>query len=53
VMPVLLTTSLMMSSLITRGSPTHSAENTYQVLDAKEDIRDCQRAFVSRKMTAT
>jgi hypothetical protein len=52
VMPVLFTTSLMMSSLITVGSRGGFAEH-HQVLDAKGHIRDCQRPAVSRKMTAT
>src|SRR5436853_2429805 len=40
VIPVLLTTSLMMSSLITSGSRLKSAE--HQVVDAKGDKGDCQ-----------
>src|SRR5581483_11742374 len=42
VMPVLLTTSLMMSSLITGCSPLRS-EYEHQVLDAMGDKVDCQR----------
>src|SRR5919109_2369128 len=41
VIPVLLTTSLMMSSLITGGSQAEES-TVQQVLDAKEDKRDCQ-----------
>jgi hypothetical protein len=45
VIPVLLTTSLMMSSLITGGSPqAMESVQLHQVIDAKGDMRDCQRA---------
>src|SRR5205814_403371 len=42
VIPVLLTTSLMISSLITGGSQSGGVTTVQQVLDAKEDKRDCQ-----------
>src|SRR6478736_969278 len=49
VMPVLLTTSLMMSSLIT-GAPPQQHSSVHQVLDAKGHKGDCQRHASSRKM---
>src|ERR1035438_9918872 len=52
VIPVLLTTSLMISSLITGGSPGGESLQIHQVLDAKGDMGDCQRQLVSRKMAA-
>src|SRR6266699_5470089 len=42
VIPVLFTTSLMMSSFITGGSQAEESLQSNQVLDAKEDKRDCQ-----------
>src|SRR5881275_1938704 len=42
VIPVLFTTSLMMSSLITGGSQAEESLQSNQVLDAKEDKTDCQ-----------
>src|SRR6201987_1518180 len=42
VIPVLFTTSLMISSLITGGSQAEESLHFNQVLDAKEDKRDCQ-----------
>src|SRR5947208_5184152 len=42
VIPVLFTTSLMMSSLITGGSQAEESLQFNQVLDAKEDTADCQ-----------
>src|SRR5438309_5832122 len=42
VIPVLFTTSLIMSSLITGGSQAEESLQSNQVLDAKEDKRDCQ-----------
>src|SRR5207237_6683788 len=42
VIPVLLTTSLIMSSLITGGSQAEESLQSNQVLDAKEDKTDCQ-----------
>src|SRR5207237_1489830 len=42
VIPVLFTTSLMMSSLITGGSQAEESLRSNQVLDAKEDKTDCQ-----------
>src|SRR6202140_3159197 len=51
VMPVLATTSLMMSSLITRR--LRSVEDFVpQVIDAKGDREDCQWGLLSHKMTA-
>src|SRR5690349_16162106 len=43
VIPVLFTTSLMISSLITGGSQAEESLQSNQVLDAKEDKADCQR----------
>src|SRR5438477_10110450 len=51
VIPVLLTTSLMMSSLITAAALQGRSENHYQVIDAKGDNDDCQRRILSLKMT--
>src|SRR5579863_8171867 len=47
VMPVLATTSLIMSSLITNGSPGQR-QLIPQVIDAMGDKRDCQREHLSR-----
>jgi hypothetical protein len=48
-MPVLATTSLMMSSLITRGSRIRG-QDVPQVIDARGDNRDCQREHPLRKL---
>src|SRR5579864_7073242 len=47
VIPVLFTTSLMISSLITDGLPAAESVRLHQVLDAKGDISDCQREVIS------
>ena len=47
VIPVLLTTSLMMSNLITGGVPqAMESVRLHQVIDAKGDIGDCQREVI-------
>src|ERR1700733_2468059 len=46
VIPVLLTTSLIMSSLIT-GQPPATDKTLYQVVDAKGDMEECQRDVIS------
>ncbi len=51
VIPVRLTTSLMMSSLIT-DIPRLPKISASQVIDAKGDRADCQPGLLSRKMTA-
>src|SRR5208337_1731391 len=53
VIPVLLTTSLMMSSLITGASPVDERFRVHQVIDAKGDKGDCQREGLSLKMQAS
>src|SRR5579863_1758669 len=50
VIPVLLTTSLMRSSLITDGSLADGISMMHQVVDAKGDNGDCQRE-VTRRVT--
>src|SRR5271166_4720963 len=52
VMPVLATTSLMISSLITRGSRIRGLD-VPQVIDARGDKGDCQREHLSRKLAST
>src|SRR6476660_6895555 len=52
VIPVLFTTSLMISSLITGCSRAAESRTTHQVIDAKGHNRDCQREPLSRKMSA-
>src|SRR5579863_4683208 len=49
VMPVRATTSLMMSSLITRGSRIRG-QDVPQVIDAMGDNGDCQREHLPRKL---
>src|ERR1700728_1564591 len=52
VMPVLATTSLMMSSLITSGSVGRPRMGI-QLIDAMGDKQDCQREHLSRKLACT
>src|SRR5690242_8389426 len=47
--PIFSQTSLMISSLITGGSPKRNL-TSHQVIDAKEDKRDCQREPLSLNM---
>ena len=53
VIPVLPTTSLMMSSLITERSRALGVKVLPQVIDAKEDNGDCQPEHLSRKLAGT
>src|SRR5437870_566455 len=52
VIPVLVTTSLIISSLITGGSQWVESVQLHQVLDAKGHKGDCQPDVLSRKMAA-